>query len=94
VGAPIGHALTGDRSAATRALGQAHQWLDLGRRGDEPFWLDFWGPADLAWHETRVALATRQGKPAEVAARTALASADAASFPRNHTFYTASLGLS
>jgi hypothetical protein len=37
-------------------------------------------------------LATRQGKYAEVAARTALASVDATSFPRNHTAYGAGLG--
>ena len=88
----VGHAHTGDRRAAIAAVGQAHQWLDHGRRGDEPFWLDFWRPADLAWHGTRVALATRQGKYAEVAARTALASVDATSFPRNHTAYGAGLG--
>ncbi|MGH3722462.1 MAG: hypothetical protein ACRDRI_27240 [Pseudonocardiaceae bacterium] len=74
------------------ALGQAHQWPDRGRRGDEPFWLDFWDPADLAWHETSVALATGQGKSAEIAARTALASVDAVTFPRNHTLYVANLG--
>jgi transcriptional regulator with XRE-family HTH domain len=88
----LGHALAGDRRAAASALGQAHQWLDRGRRGDEPFWLDFWGPADLAAHERRVALAARQGKAAEVAARTALATVDATAFPRNRTSYTASLG--
>ncbi|MBV9139922.1 MAG: helix-turn-helix domain-containing protein [Pseudonocardiales bacterium] len=89
----VGHAKIGDRRAAAAALGQAHQWLGRGRRGDEPFWLDFWGPADLAAHEKSVALATRQGKAAEVAARTALASVDATAFPRNYTSYTASLGL-
>jgi transcriptional regulator with XRE-family HTH domain len=88
----VGHALLGDRRAATSAIGQAHQWLDYGRRGDEPFWLDFWGPADLAWHETRVALVAGQGKSAEVAARAALAAVDAAAFPRNHTLYAAGLG--
>ncbi|MBV9143744.1 MAG: helix-turn-helix domain-containing protein [Pseudonocardiales bacterium] len=88
----VGHALTGDRSAATNALGQAHQWLERGRAGDEPFWLDFWGPADLASHERRVALVTRQSKAAEVAARAALASADAVSFPRNRILYAADLG--
>lgn len=87
-----GHAQVGDCGAAVSAVGQARQWLDHGRRGDEPFWLDFWGPADLAWHETRVALVTRQGKAVEIAARTALASADAASFPRNRTLYAAGLG--
>jgi hypothetical protein len=81
----VGHAQTGDRSTAISDLAQSRQWLDHERRGNEPFWLDFWGLADLAWHETRVALAAKQGKAAEVAARTALASVDATSFPRNHT---------
>jgi hypothetical protein len=88
----VGHAQAGDRGATVSAIGQARQWLGRGRRGDEPFWLDFWGPADLAWHETRVALAARQGKSAEVAARAALANVDTVSFPRNHTLYTAGLG--
>lgn len=88
-----GHARAGDREAAVSALGQAHQWLDRGRRGDEPFWLDFWGPADLAWHETQVALATGQGKLAEAAARAALDRVDAVLFPRNHTLYAAGLGV-
>ncbi|MGH3711803.1 MAG: hypothetical protein ACRDRQ_27760, partial [Pseudonocardiaceae bacterium] len=70
----------------------AHQWLDQGRRGDEPFWLDFWDPADLACHEMLVALATGQGKSAEAAARTALATVDAVAFPRNRTIYAAGLG--
>ncbi len=88
----VGHAQAGDRRAAAAAIGQAHQWLGHGRRGDESFWLDFWGPADLAWHETQVALAARQGKSAEIAARAALANADATSFPRNRTLYAAGLG--
>jgi transcriptional regulator with XRE-family HTH domain len=87
----IGHAQTGDRAAAVSTIGQARQWLDHGRRGDEPFWLDFWGPADLAWHETQVALATGNGKSAEVTARSALSNADTEAFPRNHTFYTVGL---
>jgi transcriptional regulator with XRE-family HTH domain len=89
----VGHAQLGDRMAASTAMDQARQWLDYGRRGDESFWLSFCGPADLAMHETRVALATRQGGAAETAARTALASADAVSFPRNRTFYAANLGM-
>jgi hypothetical protein len=87
----VGHAQTGDRLAAVSTMGRARQWLDQGRRGDEPFWLDFWGPADLACHETKVALATRNGKSAELAARTALANADTEDFPRNHILYTISL---
>lgn len=33
----IGHAQADDRGAAVSALGQARQWLDRGRRGNEPF---------------------------------------------------------
>ncbi|MGH3694659.1 MAG: helix-turn-helix domain-containing protein [Pseudonocardiaceae bacterium] len=89
----VGHARSGDRSAATSAIGESRRWLDHGRRGDEPFWLDFWGPADLAAHERMVGLATGQGHLAETAARRALASVDAEAFPRNHVSYTSNLGL-
>jgi hypothetical protein len=89
----VGHASNGDRSAATSAVAESRQWLDHGRRGDEPFWLDFWGPADLAGHETQVALATGNSKSAETAARRALASVDAEAFSRNHTSYVSHLGL-
>lgn len=90
--AAVGHAGTGDRAAATSSIAQARTWLDQGRRGDEPFWLDFWGPADLAWNETRVALAFGQGKLAVGAARAALAANDAEAYPRNQTLYTVGLG--
>ncbi|MGQ0776339.1 MAG: helix-turn-helix domain-containing protein [Pseudonocardiales bacterium] len=88
----VGHARTGDRAAATGSIARARHWLDQGRRGDEPFWLDFWGPADLAWHETRVALALGQGTLAVGAARAALAANDAGAYPRNQTVYTVGLG--
>lgn len=88
----VGYAHAGERKAAFAALDQARQWLDCGRRGDEPFWLDFWVTADLAWHETQVAWAAGQGRSAEIAARTALARVDAASFQRNHTLYATNLG--
>lgn len=88
----VGHARTGDRAAATGSIAQARHWLDQGRRGDEPFWLDFWGPADLAWHETRVALALGQGTLAVGAARAALAANDAVAYPRNQVLYTVGLG--
>lgn len=88
----VGHARIGDRSAANSSLAEARRWLDHGRRGDEPLWLGFWGPADLAWHETRTALATGNGRSAELAARAALTSVDKDAFPRNHTLYTVRLG--
>jgi hypothetical protein len=89
----LGHARSGDRAAATSAVIESRRWLDHGRRGDEPFWLDFWGPADLALHEMMVALRTGQGNLAETAARRAVASVDAGAFPRNHTAYASHLGL-
>ncbi|MGH4019674.1 MAG: hypothetical protein ACRDT0_10660, partial [Pseudonocardiaceae bacterium] len=88
----IGHARSGDCTAAVSSIAEARRWLDQGRRGGEPFWLDFWGAADLAWHETRTALATGNGKLAEIAARTALTSVDAEVWPRNHTLYAVRLG--
>jgi transcriptional regulator with XRE-family HTH domain len=89
----VGHAQTGDHNAAVSNIGEARQWLDHGRRGDEPFWLDFWGPADLALHEMMVALGTGQSNLAETAARRALASVDAEAYPRNHTSYASHLSL-
>lgn len=89
----IGHAQAGDASAATSAIAQARHWLDQGRQPDEPFGMRFYGPADLAWHETQVGLLTRRGKAAENAARTAVDSGDATAFPRNHTLYTVRLAI-
>lgn len=88
----LGHARVGDRAAATSCVAEARRWLDHGRRGDEPFWLNFWGPADLAAHERMVALVAGQGKSAEAAARAALATVDAEAFPRNHAGATVGLG--
>lgn len=87
----VGHAWAGDRAAATASIAQARRWLDQGWQGDEPFWLDFWGPADLASYESRVALALGQGKLALGAARAALTANDAGAYPRNHTLYTVGL---
>ncbi len=88
----LGHARVGGRTAAISSIAEARRWLDRGRRGDEPLWLDFWGPADLASHETRVALVMGRGQSAEMAARVALTSVDATAFPRNHTGYAVDLG--
>ena len=87
----VGLAQAQDSVGASAAVAEARRWLDLGRRGDEPLWLDFWSPADLACHETRTALALGRPQIAERAARAALASADRDAFPRNHTIYTVRL---
>ncbi|MEJ2862166.1 helix-turn-helix domain-containing protein [Actinomycetospora flava] len=88
----VGHAQTGDRTAAREALIQARKQLERGPRADDPLWLQFWSPADFACHETRVALAFGDGRLAERSARAALATADEARFPRNHAIYSARLG--
>jgi hypothetical protein len=88
----VGLAQARDAAGATTAVAEARRWLDVGRQGDEPLWLEFWNPADLACHETRVSLALGRGKAAETCARSALASADPSAFPRNHTIYTVRLG--
>lgn len=87
-----GRVIAQPQSLPSRRPAGGSRWLDYGRRGDEPLWLDFWGPADLAWHETRVALAAGNGRSAESAARAALTGVDKDAFPRNHTLYTARLG--
>ena len=58
----VGHAQTGDRTAARTALIESRKQLELGPREDDPLWLQFWSPADFACHETRVALAFGDGK--------------------------------
>lgn len=88
----VGYARTGDRTNANRALTVARQQLDRSPSVDEPLWLQFWSPADLACHETRVASGFGQRQAAETAARTALSSADEQRFPRNHAIYSARLG--
>lgn len=87
----VGLAQVRDATGANAALAEARRWLDVGRTGDEPLWLDFWSVADLACHETRVALSLGRARLAEAAARSALASADPHLFPRNHAIYTVRL---
>ncbi|MGH3930056.1 MAG: hypothetical protein ACRDTF_08785, partial [Pseudonocardiaceae bacterium] len=66
--------------------------LDQGEHSEDPFWLGFYGPSDLAWHETLTAVLMRNGKLAETAARAALANVNATSYPRNHVLVTVRLG--
>ncbi|MGH3623999.1 MAG: hypothetical protein ACRDQ5_19785 [Sciscionella sp.] len=44
----VGHAMSGDRGAATSAMSEARRQLDHGRSADDPLWVGFWTPADLA----------------------------------------------
>lgn len=88
----VAHAQMNDKAGARTAISNSRKWLDQGRTGEEPAVLNFWGAADLACHETRVALVLGDGRSAERAARRAYESADKATFPRNHTIYAVRLG--
>lgn len=85
-------AQTRDSVGAKKAVAEARRWLDRGKQADEPLWLEFWNPADLACHETRVAIALGDGRAAERFARAAVADSDATQFPRNHAIYEVRLG--
>jgi transcriptional regulator with XRE-family HTH domain len=87
----LGHARSGDRTAALHALATSERLLDTTPVDDEPAWLRFWNPADLACHQARVALFLGDIPSAEKAARTALACADEPAYPRNHALYSARL---
>jgi hypothetical protein len=56
---------------------------DSTRHDDDPRWLDFYGTADFACYEYRVALMLGDAAAAEDAARTALALGDPVAYPRN-----------
>jgi hypothetical protein len=88
----LGHARNGDRRAAVHALAVSERLLDHEPTDGEPAWLWFWGDADLACHQSRVALFLGELAPAEAAARTALSYADEVTYPRNHTIYSGRLG--
>lgn len=81
-----GHAASGDAPGAHDALRRACAHTEK-RRDDDPPWLDFYGPADFAWHEHHIALALNDLAAAESAAREALELNDPVAYPRNHALY-------
>ena len=83
----LGHAGTGDAAGAVAALRRARSLAERPRHDDDPIWLAFYGPADFASHERRVALALNDLATAEDRARTALALTDPIGYPRNHAQY-------
>ncbi len=85
-------AQTRNAAGAKTAIATARRFLDRGKQPDEPLWLEFWNPADLACHETRVALALGEARNAEQFARSAVEFSDSAAFPRNHAIYELRLG--
>lgn len=82
----LGHAGQGDATSAHTALRRAREHTET-HHDDDPAWLTFYGPADFAWQEHRVALMLGDFNAAEDAARTALAMNDHIAYPRNHALY-------
>jgi hypothetical protein len=90
----MGHATLGNDAASASALGRAQRLLDRGRPDNEPRWLHFWGPGDLAIHEMHAARLSGRMPAAERAAQEAVASVGPIAAPRNHAIYVAHLGNS
>lgn len=88
----MGHAALGNSAEAAAALNRAHRLLDRGHIEDEPRWLQFWGPGDLAIHEMHSARLSGQMQTAEKAAQEAVASVDPVATPRNYGLYVSYLG--
>ena len=87
----LGHAHLGDATATRQSLGQAYADLDETPHDDDPEWLSFWGPADLAaGHASRIGRHLGDLTMAESAAREAL-EAVGARYPRNRVLYQANL---
>jgi tetratricopeptide (TPR) repeat protein len=82
----LGHALGDNATSARAALRRARGLIDQAH-DDDPSWITVAGPANLASHECRVALALNDFATAEDAARTALALNDPVGYPRNHALY-------
>jgi len=90
----LGHAALGDRVSAASCLRRAQRSLDQSEGTDDPTWLKFWGPSDLAIHEMHAARLAGDSTAAERAARDAVDGADLVAMPRNHAIYAAHLGSS
>lgn len=87
----LGQANAGAKAAACTALRTARRHLERDGSADEPEWLDFWGDADLASHESRVAWLAGDRRASIRARRDAVAAADPR-LGRNVALYTAVLG--
>jgi transcriptional regulator with XRE-family HTH domain len=90
----LGHAAVGDRVSALACLRRSHRALDQSTGTDDPVWMNFWGPSDLAIHEMHAARLGGDTMAAERSARDAVANADVSAMPRNHAIYAAHLGSS
>jgi hypothetical protein len=80
----LGHAGAGDSPSARARLRRARGLADQPRHDDDPRWMDYYGMADFACFEHRVALMLGDDAGAEDAARTALALSDPVAYPRDY----------
>jgi hypothetical protein len=83
----LGHAHTGDRNATRQALDRAGTDLHRGAHDDDPAWLEFWGPSDLACYVSAVARQLGDLTTAERSGREAVITVDATHYPRNLALY-------
>jgi transcriptional regulator with XRE-family HTH domain len=80
----LGHAGARDAKSARATLGRAGRLADQPRHDDDPRWMDYYGVADFACFEHRVALMLGDDAAAEDGARTALAMSDPVAYPRDN----------
>ncbi|WP_409237427.1 tetratricopeptide repeat protein [Streptomyces sp. PA5.6] len=88
-----GWAGLGDRAGCEQALSRAHGLFDRGAGGDDPEWMSFFGPAELAGLEAQCWSALGDWGRAAGHARLAasVAAAQTPQFARNIALYTAEL---
>jgi tetratricopeptide (TPR) repeat protein len=80
----LGHAGAGDAASARVVLRRARGPADDARHADDPRWLDYYGMAEFASHEHRVAMLLGDFTAAEDGARTAVALSDPVAYPRDY----------
>jgi hypothetical protein len=80
----LGHACAGDAASARVALRRARGPAEDARHADDPRWLDYYGMAEFACHEHRVAMILGDFTAAEDGARTAVALSDPVAYPRDY----------
>jgi hypothetical protein len=80
----LGHGGVGDAPSARATLRHALRLADQPRHDDDPRWMNYYGLADFACFEHRVALMLGDDAAAEDGARAAFAMSDPVAYPRDH----------
>jgi tetratricopeptide (TPR) repeat protein len=86
----LGHGRLGDKAEVVRSFATAQSLLDRGPAENDPPWIGFWGPSDLATHEARAWAAVGDHATAIRAARESVAAADPL-MSRNKAIYRLNL---